>query len=111
MRASKKKNEKKIKLEKRKQQSNVGAKEGTLATNYSGNTGACGDSVEAHGRRPDCRISVRSLRDRAACLAAVCQATERQQRRWGRVGGAEGKRAFLTAAPCGSGQLAAEWFV
>lgn len=23
----------------------------------------------------------------------------------------EGRRAFLTAAPCGSGQLAAEWFV
>lgn len=65
----------------------MGAKEGTLATNYSGNTGACGDSVEAPGRRPDCGISVRSLRDRAACLAAVCQATERQQRRWGGLGG------------------------
>lgn len=26
-------------------------------------------------------------------------------------GGQEGKCAFLTAAPCGSGQLAAEWFV
>lgn len=50
------------------------------------NTVACRDSVQAAGRRPDCRVSVRSLRDRGACLAAVCQASERQQRGW-EVGG------------------------
>lgn len=42
---------------------------------------------------PDRHTSGQGLNN-GVCVAAVCQAVEKQQWRWGR-------RTFLTAAPCG----------